>query len=227
MILKLTLRDLLSYNLIIQSMNEYPSRYPDLGSFVTASSITPLWRLEESCRQRGIVVDIDKISQVMALMTPSDIRDQSEHTCTTITALDCPTFDFLMQMRQGIRNLGIVPLRAALIQHDYDRMTKETFLWVVRYCYLDKTLIALVKELYPYDIPSEVGQYIVWVRDSSVSDYAIAEFIAKIILISDLTVDDMILFERSKATKTHFVQAAIPEFRHIHMWTRGPLKTTT
>ncbi len=37
---------------------------------------------------------------------------------------------------------------------------------------------------------------------------------------AQLTTNDVIIFERPMQTKSYLVKGTVPEFRHVHLWTR-------
>lgn len=199
-------------------MNEFPRTYPDLDSFIQASSIISYSDIDALCREGNINPDPLLVRQVMQLMTPKEILEQIEHEREVITALNYPDFESLKQARAMIRDLRLVPERSDAVQAEYERMSRNLYLRLIREYYLNGSPISLVKEMYPSDLCPDVDQRVVWIKDDNTPDHFIAEFIAKAMRVSRLTMEDLILFERSRKTNTHLVKAAVPEFRHIHLW---------
>lgn len=185
--------------------------------FVEQSLVLDLTSLESTQH----LVSPELVDQVLMLMTPEHIRNQQEHEREIISPTQYPTFDALMSERGRIRDLRLVPIRGAVSQQAYLGMPRELFIDIVRNGYLRSSPLALVRELYPSELPSEVQQYVVWAGDHHIDDRAIAKFIAQALGKFGLSERDAILFERSRESKTDFVRAAIPEFRHIHLWLRS------
>jgi len=198
-------------------MSEFPKAYPNLPAFVNASSVLPSPRMAEF----GITVNPVEVETVMSLMTPKWIRDQEAHEREIISTNAYPTFDSLLRARNLIRDLRLVPAKSESSQADAKNMPRDIFLDIIKTHYLSDSPISLVKELFPSDISEDTSQQVIWILDNSIPDFPIARFVAQTLKLRKLSTDDVILFERSNRTTTPFVKTAIPEYRHIHMWTRN------
>lgn len=204
-------------------MNEFPKAFPDLESFVRASLIGDYTHFMALSRLRP-PLNSEIIQGVTAIMTPRVILEQTAHEREIITTERYPSFDLLRKNRGLIRDLKLVPARSPPVQEEYERMQKETFLSLARNHYINGSSgMTLVREMFPSDLPAEVGQYVVWLGEDSIPDYRVAELITMVMDVTGIPLDDIILFERSRNTNTPFVKVAVPEFRHIHMWTRGEI----
>ncbi len=201
-------------------LGNFPNTYPTEQDFIQASAVISYEETIEQCLLDGIEIASGEVEYIMGLMTPKLIRDSTSHGGQLISPNLYPTFADLLSSRNRIRDLQLVPIRSANVQAEYEKMERTTFLSIVQMRYLHRGTMALVREMYPSATPSEVSQYVVWVRDDTVPDYQMADFIARIIAMKKLTQEDVILFERSRVTETHFVKAAVPEYRHIHLWMR-------
>lgn len=181
---------------------------------------------DEMIRASHLVTDLDgdidptTTGEVADLLTPQEVLEQVWHEREIISVERYPTFDALLQARERIRKLELVPIRSEQSQAAYAAISKEDFLRFVLEHYLGQSEMALVTELYPSDLSSDVDQRVLWIRDAHIDDGAIARFIAIALSVNRLTLNDVILFERSRHSNTEFVRAAVPELRHIHMWTR-------
>ena len=98
-------------------------------------------------------------------------------------------------------------------------MSKNTFLSIVNSYYVNDAS-SFSKELYPYELPEQIGQYVIWVRDDNLSDALVAQFIGGIMENNGLKHKRCYFFERSKMSETNFARVSVPERRHIHMLTR-------
>ena len=214
-------------------MNEIPQPYQGtdqsqihlltahkIESLVVASSIFNLSTVDALCRERHIIVDSSDVNAMYSLMTPPAVLSQNIHEREIISPVLYPSFNALREQRDRIRDLKLVPKRSDGVQEDYLRLDKTFFLSLVRDHYLRNSPVSFVKELYPTDLPPDVRQSVIWINEQMVDNRQVAEFIAKIIKLLRLTQDDVILFERSRTTATDYVKVAVPEYRHIHMWTR-------
>ena len=157
-------------------------------------------------------------------MTPASILSQPNRDKRIITPDKYPDFETLLRDRQAIRDLILVPKRADEVQTEYEQMTHETFVQIVTDHYLHGEPMALVNELYPSNLPGGVFQYVLWIANRSTSDDLIAECIAQILGLSEASPDRLIMFERSNdLSATEYIRAAVPQYRHIHIWTDKPL----
>ncbi|OGK19773.1 hypothetical protein A2866_05630 [Candidatus Roizmanbacteria bacterium RIFCSPHIGHO2_01_FULL_39_8] len=207
-------------------MGEFPTAYPDIDSFVKSSFIGDYTQMSALARSRkpfnnGIVEGIIEI------MTPRAVLEQMAHEKEIITSAEYSSFDLLRRDRNLVRDLKLVPARSPQTQIEYEQMQKDTFLNIVRGHYINcPSKMTLVREMFPSDLPTGVGQYVVWLGEDDIPDYQVAEFIAIVTSLSGFTLDDIILFERSRKTTTQFAKVAVPEYRHIHMWTREEMQLT-
>ncbi len=202
--------------------NEFPSRYPTLNHFIHASGVITsdqLRNLTHNGRIDHHRVVLDQ-AVIMGLMTPQDILNQSTHQREIITTEQYPSFESLLRVRDMIRNLRLAPIRPAPVQAEYERMSRATFLDIVKRYYLHDTTISLVREMFPHDLPVDAEQFVVW-DFADGEDYFLAQFIAEFVQLRGSTPDDIILFERSRQSETEFVRAAIPEIRHLHLWMKS------
>jgi len=134
-----------------------------------------------------------------------------------------PDFDSLKIQEDKIRNLDLVPRRSDEVQADYELVSANDFVRLVDdYYFANGTGMALVRETHPTDLPADVDQHVVWFKDGTTKE-EVAEFIGEFLIKQWLGIEDVILFERSRKTKTPLVGAAIHKYRHIHIWTRKKL----
>jgi len=99
-------------------------------------------------------------------------------------------------------------------------MPRERFIELVKTHYVSSSKLSLVSELFPSNLSADVDQRVIWIRDTNIDNREVAQFIAAVMLVYELTLDDVIFFERSRVSNTEFVRAAVPEYRHIHLWMR-------
>ena len=197
--------------------SEFPGTYPDLLSYVRASSA-----IKYQPHGGDGILDLrkDSIPNVMSLFTPQSILEQVSHATEPISIEIYSTFDNLIVERERIRKLELLPKRADTTQREFEYMSKNTFLSIVNSYYVNDAPLALVRELYTYELTEQIGQYVIWVRDDNLSDALVAQFIGGIMENNGLNINDVIFFERSKMSETNFARVSVPERRHIHMLTR-------
>ena len=196
--------------------------HPDIIPLMKASSMIVSEDIDTFCRIQEILPRPADIQKVLTLMTPGHIREQQAHERTILSSSEFPSFTSLLAQGERIRNLELVPQRNAETQAQYERVDRAAFLTLVEEYYLDGHNASWVKELYPSDLPDDVSQYVVWFNEQRADDRMAADFIAKVVRLMGLDSNEIILFERSRTSATDFVKVAIPEYRHIHVWTRKP-----
>lgn len=203
-------------------MSEFPKAYPNLRHFVSASQVLRLWQLNDLTHNGRIDYArlTSDIAEIWGLMTPPDILDKPEHNRYIIDPIEYRSFDSLRASRQQIRDLQLAPIRTEEVQAEYEKMSNATFLDVVKKHYLGDSLIALVREMYRYNLPADVDQLVVW-DFAERENWILSQFIALYIQHRGLTTDDIILFERSRNSSTDLVRVRVPQIRHVHLWTRA------
>jgi hypothetical protein len=86
--------------------------------------------------------------------------------------------------------------------------------------YLGSSPIALAINLYPYALPEDVRQDIIWLQDTQTPKKEIFQFMDRVMSLRGLKVDDVIIFERPLKTRSLLVKGSFPEYRHVHFWNR-------
>lgn len=199
---------------------EFPAQYPYATDFIRASNVFKLSALISLYAGRDADVGMDTIAQVSSLMTPKAIIESPGQQVETINPAEFPKFDALLAERASIRDLRLLPGRTPIVQAEYNRMPVNIFSFIVKRVYVDRSLISLTDELYPYNLPSDVSQYVVWMHPELRTDYYVSSFIARVISSWGLTVNDIIMFERPRVAGSREIRAAFLDFRHIHLFTR-------
>lgn len=169
------------------------------------------------------VVSTDLINSIIQKMTSMALLKSDNHGGQIIDTKNFPDFDSLKLQEDKIRKLDLVPRRSNEVQADYEQVPTDDFVRLVEnYYFANGVGMALVRETHPTDLPADVDQHVVWFKDGT-SKEEVAEFIGEFLVGQDLGTEDVILFERSRKTKTPLVGAAIYKYRHIHIWTRKRL----
>ena len=175
---------------------------------------------QASTNQRNLNGLRDKIIETMTSMA---LLKSDNHGGQVIDVGSFPNFASLKSREAEIRNLDLVPRRSDEVQAAYEQVSTEDFVQLVEnYYFADGAKMALVRETFPTDLPEDVDQHVVWFKDGTTKE-EVAEFIEEFLIEQNLGMEDVILFERSRKTKTPLVGAAIHKYRHIHIWTRKKL----
>lgn len=168
----------------------------------------------------GIPVDPILLAQIPSLMTPQQLLELTEFGNPQVITPDLyPNFETLVADREKVRVLGLLPIKTEYEYQRYKMQPRDQLLERVK-GYLGDESIALAPNVFPYALPADLRQYLVWVRDHDVAEVAVNEFIAKAMTVHSLTPRDLILFERSTRTRARIVRGTFPEYRHIHFWSR-------
>ena len=169
------------------------------------------------------IIPPDLIDSIIQKMTSMALLKNDNHGGQIIDTKTFPDFDSLKIQEDKIRNLDLVPRRSDEVQADYELVSANDFVRLVDdYYFANGTGMALVRETHPTDLPADVDQHVVWFKDGTTKE-EVAEFIGEFLIKQWLGIEDVILFERSRKTKTPLVGAAIHKYRHIHIWTRKKL----
>lgn len=148
---------------------------------------------------------------IQDLLTPLHLLQKEEHEKPYIIFLqDFKSFEDLLEVRDLIRYLKLVPIKSDKMQEYYHSFDKEQLLSQINF---DASNILYLENNFPYLLPEDVSQNIIWIKENT-SDNEVFSFIEE--KISKL--GDVILFERSPLIKTKLVKSSFPHIRHIHLW---------
>lgn len=145
------------------------------------------------------------------LLTPKNILQKEEHEKPFIIfSQDFKSFEDLLEVKELIRDLKLVPIKSDKMQQYYHSFNKDQLLNQIKF---DTSNILYLENNFPYLLPEDVSQNIIWIKENT-SDNEIFSFIEE--KISKL--GDVILFERSPLIKTKLVKSSFPHIKHIHLW---------
>jgi hypothetical protein len=162
----------------------------------------------------------ESIRSILDLMTPAEILTGSDFSLPEAIHPDeyC-SFDKLLAARDRIRRLELVPIKDDEGYAFYHAQSKESLVRMVEQYFVNGPIVS-VRNAFPYALPTDVGQWLMWLKDPSTSRNVIAERVKKMLERRNLTMNDLILFERPLHTKSKLVRGTFPEYRHIHVWLR-------
>ena len=156
----------------------------------------------------------NSVKDVLSLMTPREVLELDNLVAKPILKEIFYSFDTIIARRTSIRHLELLPVKTDEMRALYNALDKSELVSDLKKKLRGKSIIC-EKNLYPYDLPSDLEQYIAWVEDRETKMEDIAEFIANL----NLNLSDTILFERP-LTKTKLVKGTFPQIRHIHLWVK-------
>ena len=166
----------------------------------------------------NIPVDSGVLAEVKALITPDEVFAMKDFDKPeVITPMKYPDFNFLVKDRDKIRRLQLLPVKTDEEYIRYHQQPKELLFRKVL-DNLGSSPMALAINAYPYFLPEDLGQYIIWVRDRDVSREEVYQFIARYMQYLKLLPDELILFERPLGVAEKIVRGSYADMRHIHFW---------
>lgn len=126
---------------------------------------------------RGLHLPADETDEIKALMTPKDVLRRitlPEPEKILPGIVQC--YDDLLERREQIRNLRLLPIKTDEDRRAYKEMDKMALLADLEQ-QMNGSTLALDKNHFPYYLPPDTLQLIIWVRNSSTSRQHIARFI--------------------------------------------------
>ena len=158
------------------------------------------------------------IKELRNLLTPKSILEQSEFKKPyVISPKDFQTHQSLLEYRTEIRDLKLVPVKDDITHEAYNNTDKVALLSTIL-PFLEESEMVLAPNLYPYWLPTDTDQRLLWVRDRDISEEKILEFIARSVIFLNLSLDNLIIFERPLTTQAKLVKGSFSHLRHIHFW---------
>ena len=171
-----------------------------------AKSWHPLFTGEKFISLRG---------KVTGLMTPKELLAKQEFEKPLIIHPNqFNSFDLLVEYRDEIQNLKLVPVKDTVLHQKYNSLNKEDLVKGIQDQLADNQMVFSVNE-YPYWLSEDVDQRIVWIKEGTEED-AVVDFISKSLTLLDT--DETVLFERPMGIKSLLIKGTIPHFRHVHVW---------
>lgn len=165
-----------------------------------------------------ILVDCELIEQVLNLMTPPEILLEREFLRPgIIDPRIYPNFQSLMADRERIRHLELLPIKTDEEYVRYHEQVKEELERQVKEV-LGHSEMAVAPNLFPYWLPDDLEQSLVWIANPNTKRVEVAGFIAKVMSVLRSTSDQVILFERPINIETKLIRGTFAEVRHVHFW---------
>lgn len=166
----------------------------------------------------GVAITEGQLNQVLFRMTPEEVLSQSEFDkAFPIVPEKFPTYDELLAHCEHVQMLRLLPVKDDEMRAHYKGLDKASLAEKLKAQLGDRRFV-LAQNEYPYLAPESTHQSLLWVRDRDESHIAIAEFIAKCLVVMRVPANRVILFERPMNTSTLMVKGTFPQMRHIHLW---------
>lgn len=153
------------------------------------------------------------------LMTPESVLKQATfEEAEKILPDKFWNFTGLKQARYDICHLLLLPVKTDEQRAHYKSIDKEAELISLLKVMAARPM-ALTDNKYPYLLPPDVNQQIIWVKEG-VSRVELENFILKLMFRFELSRDDVITFERPTHVDTPMVKGTFKYMRHVHFWSR-------
>jgi hypothetical protein len=159
---------------------------------------------------------------ILKLMTPVEILEKRDNfeKAWPILPERFPTFDHLLEWREKIRDLVLLPVKSDEMRAYYKTLDKNELAREV-WEQLGDERFMFAGNKFPYMVPENTQQYILWIKDPMETREEVAEHIKHIVQAMNFNLDDVILFERPVGITTQLVRGTFPLIRHVHLWTRA------
>jgi hypothetical protein len=166
--------------------------------------------------ESGLTISL--FQDIRALMTPKLILERTEFEKPfIITPNEFVDHQTMLGNREDIRDLKLVPVKDDATHRAYNNTDKDSLLSTIMPL-LDSSDMVLAPNLFPYWLPADTDQRLLWIKEKDTSDEKIFDFIARCVNFLNLPLDSLILFERPLATQSKLVKGSFPHLRHIHFW---------
>lgn len=166
----------------------------------------------------NIPADCALTEQVLNLMTPPEILLGREFLRPgIIDPRIYPNFQSLLVDRERIRHLELLPIKTDDEYVRYHEQVKEGLERQIKEV-LGPSEMAIAPNLFPYWLPEDLEQSLIWIANPNTPSIEIAEFIAKTMRLLRLAPNKLILFERPINIEIKLIRGTFAEVKHIHFW---------
>jgi hypothetical protein len=139
-------------------------------------------------------------------------------------------FQDLLMLRHEIRTLKLLPIKTDRARKEFKELDHD---WLHQKLLIDLKgeSIGVAPNDYPYFLPDDVKQLIVWIPKRDLGYREVAKFIDKVISRYPRNIDrivkhhprritpaDIITFERPQRATQDLVKGSFPAMRHVHLW---------
>jgi hypothetical protein len=167
----------------------------------------------------GLIIPRKLVLKVDELMTPRELLAATEYPePKMILPSEFPDFNSILCRKESVRRLELLPIKDPEEYDRYHAQPRQLLLDAVK-GYLGPDSMACATNRYPYWLPKDLDQYLVWTK-GDVTDRDLTRFIAKVIHLKKTPIEELILFERPTKTSMKLLRGTFSEYRHIHLWNR-------
>lgn len=160
-----------------------------------------------------------RAAEIKALMTPLwYLRMNRPMPARMILPDAAQSFSDLLNGRDKIRMLTWLPIKTEQDRRAFKELDQQALLRGLHER-LDGANMLMVANDYPYLLPPDTLQLIVWVRNRDTSHLEVAKFIERVCSKTlHASPSELIMFERPYGSKQPLVKGTFPAMRHVHLW---------
>jgi hypothetical protein len=168
------------------------------------------------------------VDTIVSLMTPAEIivKPASLSEPTKIIPRYATEYQDLLDRREDIRNLRFLPIKTEECRQYFKSLDHE-LLTSRLLCQLNGARFGYDLNMYPYLLPQDVVQKLIWIIPphsirKSIDAYIyfqqrIALFILEICKREKINPQEIILFERPDSEQ-FMIKGTFPQIKHMHFW---------
>jgi hypothetical protein len=127
---------------------------------------------------------------------------------------DCG-FDWLLENRERIRMLQLMPIKDDYVRKVYNAMDKDELARPILEEFQKGIKVLMRPNDFPYALGRDVSQWLAWVPDDVGTEFVWDGIRA---VVGDL--DSIVSFERNRSADGKLMKGTFPAIRHIHVWER-------
>lgn len=169
---------------------------------------------------KEVPLDQELVSRIPDLLTPELLLHHYEFpTPRIITPEKYPDFEVLLKDREDVRMLRLLPIKSPEEYQWYHAQKPEELLERVKQN-IGRERLALSPNAFPYQLPGDLRQYLLWINDEEMKQSELVDFCARAMTVLDVSVNDLVMFERSQKATAKILRGTFKQMRHIHFWMR-------
>jgi hypothetical protein len=150
-------------------------------------------------------------------MTPQEILDMESFSSKPILPEIFPTVESVLARRGSIKHLDLLPIKTDEMRAHYNSLDKDKLAADVL-IQLGSSRMFCQENKFPYLLPKELVQLIVWVKNRNEPREEVAKFILQVVEARGFKLSNLILFERPQLEHGRLVKGTLPQIRHVHLW---------
>lgn len=127
------------------------------------------------------------------------------------------SFGDILQNRHDVQHLRWLPIKTDQDRKAFKELNPQRLLEGL-HNRMEGANMMCVPNDYPYLLPPDTLQLIVWVRNRDTSHFEVAKFLDRVCGRLDAHPDELVLFERPHRSSQVLIRGTFPAMRHVHLW---------